>query len=94
MKKTKVENVIRVFIALPDVSGLGVPPGADQLLQSTPQCLHRCCWAVPGWQSHDIACPWVCQALSTQVLLCTPGSKDFIIKEGKIIHEETEEKQN
>lgn len=66
--------------------------GADQLLQSTPQCMGRCCWGVPGRHSHCISSPWVCPVLSIQTLLCTPGSKDFIIKEGKVIHEETEKK--
>jgi len=67
---------------------------ADQLLQSTHGRLGRWCWGVPGWQSYVVAAPRVCQALSRQILLGTPCSKDFIIKEAKIVHEETEEKQN
>lgn len=48
------------------------------------------CWAGrAGWEA---AAPWVCQALSRQMLLCAPCSEDFIIKEAKEIHEETQEK--
>lgn len=65
---------------------------ADQLPQSTHQRLGRWCWAVLGWQSWEAAAPWVCQALSRRMLLCAPCSEDFIIKEAKEIHEETQEK--
>lgn len=71
----------------PDVNSLGIPhrcwPAAAEHSPASGEMLLGCA---------RLAEPRHC--FSTQMLLCTPGSKDFIIKEGKVIREETEKKQN